>query len=513
MIGPAHRAVYVLAALCVAADVGLVLVLRRPGDRAEPPSPRTPAAETTARAPISPGRGGREDVDVLVLDEAGSGVPRAGLTLRSRATLGTGEWSGWSPRDTDEEGRARFKLRGKAEVSVRATRGAESAAVVAPLVRSGTVAVTVQFAPPDRVHGRVLDARGRSVRGAEVYLTADASSTYDSPVGVATTDANGDVAVPVTAGRRMHVEGHASGHGYAFVDLDGSEAVRQGFVLRLPETREVRGRLVDAAGVPLPWATVRVMGPDAIQRAVVRGPRADSDSQFVVDAVFEEFSLALSHADVGPVIVRVPASREPIDLGDIRLVAHESIAGHVVDASGAPATAHVQLIVGGVPVRSGPTDASGRFGFEDLGVGTYSIRADGRERATGVADGAARRRRWLVARGAAVLAGVAAGDDDVLLPLRPRTLVYLEACDEEGLDVWLLEAKVTATRADAAGPAQSCDLKTFRAWRRSRAELSLDDAGTFDVVVESPGYAPGMARGVEVVPGERREVRVVLRPE
>lgn len=243
--------------------------------------------------------------------------------------------------------------------------------------------VELELLPALPVEGRVVAAHdGAPVAGAEVAFWTAAERD------VVVTDAQGRFLHPrfPAAGPAQQVCVRAEGFGkcvrYLKLDADGAwklAAARAGEAsvsgsgtpfLELELARElvVRGRVLDAAGLPLAGARVAAEGyfharPSVAVRDLVE-TRSDSVGVFQLDGLRADVGHALLIEAPGFATLEreLPPATE-LALGDLALAPESVLAGLVVDADGVPlAGAEVVLELGGeAPLAAGPTDAAARL--------------------------------------------------------------------------------------------------------------------------------------------------------
>jgi protocatechuate 3,4-dioxygenase beta subunit len=260
------------------------------------------------------------------------------------------------------------------------------------------VQLTVRLQPGVVVRGRVLDPQGRPVQGADVVLEDGRSPGY--AVGVCVTDGHGNftlAGVPPAPGYEWVVTDPRRPLGARVPTTLSAGAAANHQEVRLRPLAAVAGRVVDAAGRPLPGAAVRVW-----VRFGNRPPLAGCVSDFAVpteglttgaDGTFRFTGLlpgpsarytvevsANGHVSRRSAAFAVSASRMQ-RLADLVLPASVSVAGTAVDEEGRPLP---DVRVGVVP---GPKDGllrplpvvtagDGRFRIEGLPPGPVVLEAE-----------------------------------------------------------------------------------------------------------------------------------------
>jgi protocatechuate 3,4-dioxygenase beta subunit len=168
----------------------------------------------------------------------------------------------------------------------------------------------------------------------------------------------------------------------------------------------VRGRVLDAAGKPLPSAYVAVGAEFATHDGVYHTDwlraRVAANGTFAVDGLMPEHSYSLyARADgCGARAFELPRALPPdewFDAGDVQLQAGAAIEGTVVDSTGKPVAKievrlhgqnadHLRLAGEGADnkevsqfaLRDLETDSEGRFRFAGVAAGTYELTANTR---------------------------------------------------------------------------------------------------------------------------------------
>ncbi len=248
------------------------------------------------------------------------------------------------------------------------------------------------------LRGRVLGADDRApVADAQV----DTNRTFDHAVR---TNADGRFELHgITTSGNFYVElfARAAGHSIRTIVLDGSTPRESDFEFLLPRGHSIRGAVLGFNAHPLADAYI----------AIVAHPDDSSGSAFengltrsAVDGTFEFEDLEPDACHT--LVVRAPgyAMRaldvpesehilEALDLGDIELREPSRISGRVIDQDGKPVAQAAVTLNGANSDRSdrvdtpnsavehyfaernARTDADGRFRFDDVAGGTYTVQA------------------------------------------------------------------------------------------------------------------------------------------
>ena len=201
-----------------------------------------------------------------VLDADGAPLPGAELNVLTARDLGGGE--GWSLlsqpgiQTTDAAGRFAFALPEGMDCRLSVGHPDFLWQFVWPEVADTEVEIRLEAA--DRLRGRVVDARGAPVAGAEVTL----------PSSTGTTDADGrfDLAYSRFSWRSgfgtpesMLLKVRAEGHADCAISLGPMPPAPAPLTVTLDPGGALRGRVVDADGAPVAGAMVKVTGPDSLR--------------------------------------------------------------------------------------------------------------------------------------------------------------------------------------------------------------------------------------------------------
>jgi protocatechuate 3,4-dioxygenase beta subunit len=289
---------------------------------------------------------------------------------------------------------------GQLTVRVSAPAYAESWKQVETRAGEATT-LAVALAHGDTVRGTVRDAVSKApIGGARVA----ANWTMRDAVA---TDSEGRYELHgVTTNEFTEVHVHATG--YAAAVRHAAEGVDQPLDFDLHRGGGVRGRVLDAAGKPLPSAYVAVGASFPTQQGVYHTDwlraRVAADGTFAVDGLMPEHNYSLyARADgCGARAYELPRALPPdewFDAGDLQLQPGAVIEGAVVDSADKPIVKievrlhgqnadHLRLAGDGgntareevsqFTLRDLETDSEGRFRFAGIAAGTYELSANTR---------------------------------------------------------------------------------------------------------------------------------------
>ena len=328
--------------------------------------------------------------------------PVAGATLLAEPQGASSTWFRRSLRDQPAtsiaDGSFRFPnalYDTSYRITVRALGFPSTAIDLPPLTRDEAAEpVWIVLTRGRQAVGRIVDTDDNPIPGAEVTLRWPSDSGEVRPSGrldatrPATTDGRGEFRFPtVRAGeyevRAVHSEFLAPGNARTEVP-EGEGYFDLGSFMLIPGA-EIHGFVTDPNGEAVAGATVQIrrLGRD---RDGERTATTDRDGAFRLGGLPQEpVVLDVPAAGHAPMVLRQarPGTGEPIL---IELQAGAALAGHVVDEAGRPvAGARVQVVpdveqmgwVGFLFWRDsgGRTDGGGRFRFDDLAAGTWSLEA------------------------------------------------------------------------------------------------------------------------------------------
>ncbi len=249
----------------------------------------------------------------------------------------------------------------------------------------------IELEPGAALEGRITDARGAAVEGAEVFATETEEELVfvgvggddDAPAAVSAAD--GSFTVPDRRpGEKVDLRVEASG--YATASVAGVEAptVRP-LSVRLFRSSKLRGHVVDSTGRPVAGALVW------LQILTVRG-NTSSSMQSGRTTTAEDGRFTIEEVSPGEIELHVRADGyrsaelksltvEPErDLEDLRIVLEPgaTISGRVTDALGRPVPGAMVLVseqgtrFGGLQSLD-DTDAEGRYRLEGVSPGRRTV--------------------------------------------------------------------------------------------------------------------------------------------
>jgi uncharacterized GH25 family protein len=438
-------------------------------------------------------------VEVTVVS-AGSGAPIPGASVDA----GEGPDKGGPSATTDSKGIALLKgIRpgSYAVVYARASGHAPGHALVqVPSAPGSKGAARIELKAGAPVSGLVVDESGNGIAGAQV-AARDVSLPWDmeDERDLATTDDKGRFTVKAVAAgtyrfAATHKE-HAPGSSEPVV-LDGATE-KKDVRIALKAGGIAAGKVVDAGGAPVPWATVRIgsqRGALQVQDAPTRQVIAGQDGTFEVKGLARGPLMAMALSETASsqgVKFDLATAREKRDLV-LTLDVTGSIAGVVVDGSGEPVaeaqvTAYPDFFAGergeDFSLR-GPTadttDGGGAFTLRGLPVGNYRLFAS----RSGVGQNPFAREGTKARTGATGLKLVLQADGGV------KGVVVFEEGGSPGL--------FTVSAGYVAGvPVASKD---------GAFELPAIAPGTHDIAIRGPDFAETFVRGVEVASGQVKDV-------
>jgi len=299
-------------------------------------------------------------LEILVLDAANGGpIDRATIQERLGRTA-----------ITNAEGKA--TLRGIGPVAAAIVVAAPNhAAVTDSFLIGSTSQRTVRLPRGAQLGGRVVAPDGSSVSGATVRVANAANGANDDY----TTDRVGTFNIGPLAASRYLVTADAEGYAPTSplrLDLDGIHD-QLAIVVHVTNGTKVTGTVVDSDGHPSAGAVVQL-------RSVLlnwhREIATDEDGSFKIVAGNGAFRIwARKGLQSSP---QLPVDLGPNTLATLKLqLQNSTIAGTVIDANGEPvAEAKVTADDGlGQSVRGEVTDSHGKFVFNGLAAGNYTLAA------------------------------------------------------------------------------------------------------------------------------------------
>lgn len=438
-------------------------------------------------------------VEVTVV-EAASGAPIAGASVDA----GEGPDHGGPSATTDSKGLALLKgLRpgSFAVVYARASGHAPGHALVqVPSAPGGKGAARIELRAGAPVSGVVVDESGAPIAGAQV-AARDVSLPWDTEDerDLATTDDKGQFTIKAVAAGTYRFaashKAHAPGSSEPVV-LDGASE-KKDVRIALKAGGIAAGKVVDAGGAPVPWATVRIgsqRGAMQMQDAPTRQVIAGDDGAFEVKGLSRGPLLAIALSETASsqgVKFDLATARDKRDL-ILTLDVTGGIAGVVVDGSGEPVA---EAQVAGYPdffagevgedfaLRGptvGTTDGGGAFTLRGLPVGNYRLFAS----RSGLGQNPFAREGTRAKTGATGVKLVLQADGGV------KGKVVFEEGGSPGLFT-------VSTGYTAGMPVANGD---------GAFELPSIPPGTHDIAIRGPDFAETFVRGVEVASGQVKDV-------
>ena len=238
------------------------------------------------------GRAKGKPVSGVVRHADGSPAVGAYVTAQAGGSMDAMPYAGADVR-TDAEGKFLFKaLTPKSRLRVKLGALATSQPVD---VNGGetNLSLVIEKVIPITLHGRVLDAKGKGIAGAEASVTVmfGQFGLGSAPV---TCDADGNYAIGrLRLGETYSVEAHASGYGraQAAVHLKSGEQNAQQAPLVLKRADSVvTGTVVDDAGKPLAGVEVNLFGQATHQQHM----KTDANGGFEFADIVEGETIRLS---------------------------------------------------------------------------------------------------------------------------------------------------------------------------------------------------------------------------
>lgn len=400
-------------------------------DAARPPAAPEPSARRVrgesagvadaTEGPGSPAADGRLVVRVLRPD----GTPAAGAVV---ATL--------IPRQrpiepstarADAQGRASFdELELAASDALVARDGTGGIAVIARPA-AGTREVVARLAPGLVVTGRVERQDGTPLAETECSLSSDEEWDVHPSLRTATSDEHGVVefgAIPDLRARlvvsaAVRIPGSPQYGASTSVGADGR------FLLRVRDPRMIRGRILDAAsGRPVAGAQIRFDNDHTVTAR-------DGSVAWIIERRTGD-AIWIDAPSFAPVIVAVPPGTESVDLGDVSLVAGESVRGVAVDSIG-------RALPGVRVLATGPDGDEGQWSRDTISGDDGSFEVA--HLAAGATVALAGSVGGSEEHAKASVVGARAGDSGVRLVVR-GPLVVLRFADAAGATIAVRDARV-----------------------------------------------------------------------
>ncbi len=408
---------------------------------------------------------------------------------------------------TGADGKAMIRgvTQGYAFVSADEQRGYAATSNGVPIPAGALVAeITLTMQRGVAVRGRVVDEAGRPVAGAKVSSQRAAAAWGETDgASAVTSDAKGAYEIAALPRGSWRVRGVAEklapGLSAIFEVGDVEVTVPD---LVLPVGASVAGRVVDAAGAVVPYATVRLSngsGAMPTNGTILRQASADATGHFTLDGLPRTSLQAMAQGDGASSAVVVLDLTTVASRTDVELVLDVvgTIAGIVVDSAGAPVP---EVTVSAMPdffkganldamVLSGPITAStgggGEFILRGLPDADFRLTA---QRGTSNTFGFAMER--------AAAAHTGATGVRVVLPT---------------------PGKLTGTLVLASGAAPSV-AKTHVGWTppvpvvAGKVQLDEIDPGKYDVRFTGPDFGEFVQRDVVIEAGKTTDLGKVTLP-
>lgn len=249
-----------------------------------------------------------------------------------------------------------------------------------------TKPLEVVLKPSSKIEGRVVDADGAPVEGANVVAWPEGRSSMDygrsysehrEPTGV---DGRFELSEVAPGPTLIQV----TKSGFQALTVGGLEVPAdrplQGVELRLVVGAQLSGTLTDAAGEPVGGALVKAMGPDG-QMSEGGFAQTDGDGRFLIS------SLALGAHTISTMGEGLNRASKNIIIEpgenrvDLQMMATVTVSGHVFEASGRPLQGaqvmlHPQDQRGFMAGQTGADSlADGSFEIDQVPAGRYRVQA------------------------------------------------------------------------------------------------------------------------------------------
>jgi len=355
-----------------------------------------------------------------------------------------------------------------------------------------------------------------------------AGELVPEPLGAATTDAAGAFRVSVPSQQRVLIAVSAPGHArarYRGAFLVGPPGeVRDVGRLTLANGRSVAGTVVDAAGKPIPGATVIALSPREGMRARSGGRFArrfaavaaapffpvtaltGPDGFFTLNGVTEDAVTLRAHATG-----LAPAVKRDVRANAGNMLSMEqghSLSGTVVAPDGSTPAANAWVLVGpeGEEGADGlaRADAKGAFTLKNLRSGGTSLTATLATVIAGTPDDLPASAHWAPSSAFATKLPLPSGAAPARLKLRPGGIVKIHTIDVEtrepvaGSLLVLEEPGDSVPRPATSGPSGG-------------ATFTGVSAGSLEARGDAAGYLTEDAATVNLAAGESRSLSIALR--
>lgn len=256
-----------------------------------------------------------------------------------------------------------------------------------------TVELTLALRAGVAVSGVVVDDAGAPIAGAKVWpKNASTWELVDGEDHAVTSDAKGAFTIAAVAPGSYRLvaldEVHARGQSELVTVTAGQPTT--GVRIVLPAAGRISGVVVDGAGAPSPYATVRVSGTTWSADMVNHQVAADDRGQFVVDGMPRQALRIRAESEQAASTAVAVDLTGVAERKDLRLVLDQTgtISGVVVDSAGQPVP---EASVTAVPdfladdrrgddlilasSTAATTDGGGRFVLRGLEDGSYRLSA------------------------------------------------------------------------------------------------------------------------------------------
>ncbi|HLL24862.1 MAG TPA: carboxypeptidase regulatory-like domain-containing protein [Kofleriaceae bacterium] len=429
-------------------------------------------------------------IQVTVVDEAKQ--PLAGVEVKSGFSIET-------TATTDAKGEAMLKpvSPGYAIVEANADGFARSTAFATVGSAGATARVTITMHKGYAISGRVIDETGKALDKVRVtvagprgfdWATMQAAAPKDPSAAITNDKGEFKIAAVAAGSHVLHATDgeHAPARSRTITVEDRAVS---GVEITMKAGGVFAGTVVDAAGGPVPFASVRLAGAgEQMMMTAARQATTDEKGAFELRGVARTKLQARADSETAASKVLDVDLTEKLELRDVKLVLDVTgtIAGVVVDSAGAP-IAEVQVnafpdILSGAStdgialagMSSATTDGAGAFKITGLPDGSYRLWA---ARASGSMGG------WGNQNTAAKV-----GDKNVRITLAsPGGIKGTIAVDSVGAP----KLAMVSVGWQAPTPAQD-----------GKFELKELDPGTYDLTIRGADFATMVKRDVKVESGK-----------
>ncbi len=459
------------------------------------------------------------------------------IDARTRRPVGGGlVWDRRDPIDavvTDQAGG--FELHGTARARLEITAGAPgymgAAGHAFQLADDGRPGPVLTLDPAAALSGRVTDADGAPVEGAEVRIEVKRNpGRMRIEIGGRTllprarSNADGRFRLgPIDPEKNYTLRVRADGFAAAAADVTDLAPYRTRSDLQIELSRGsgLHGTIVDADGLPLTDAIVRIEpASDGGGMRMMRMMETTDDASAIQaatgrDGRFEltgvppgKFDLEITRKGFAkrsvPSIEVAAAQPEPVDLGEIALTPGERVQGFVIDRDGQPVEGVEVFVQDGGPtmmIMAGPggsaeeaetvTDPAGWFVIDDLGTESrYSFRFS---------------RTGFVAASVNAVEIPQAGPIEVVLD--PASTVSGRVLDPEGEPIIGARVNMTRTRTMEMGGSMMQMMMMMDTTSDSEGQFLFEDQepGSISLSASSSGFQEARLDNLEIPKGENLE--------